>query len=587
MLHAVLAAVILSAPAPKLVTGNGHGFAVYDAARAAVSRFYPHPYRFRRAGVTTPSLIRTLEWDATRGAASYLDQSHVLTVDGRAAYLMPFGLERAALVATCDAARPLKVEWQHPALEPVPVGEKAWQVRFANQRESLLVRALDGEPRFGSALAGASGWAFVALAPEDEPHAVVAQVDRWQAGARPARLAAREAAELERWRARAPAGLSDVERRVWRQSESVLRMAQVREAGPARGLVLASLPDGEWFIPWVRDMAYAVVALTRMGHPSEARLGISAWMNARPVGVERKHVRDQDYQVSLVRYFGDGSEECDTSGEARPNVELDDWGLALWAMADYVERTKDTGWLAERNYRGTMYSAARDHVFRTLAACLDPAGDGLVVTRDTGLWEQNDEPYQHYASSTLAAVAGVRGFAKLARAAGDAPAAAEADRLVPKLVEGFRRTFVKDGIMIGRADGAPRNRIDGALLNALDFDVVPAPDLFARMESLVTASGGYRRVNGTTDYEAQEFVFIDVTFARMLQKSGDRARAEKLIARLTGRVAATHGLVPEMYLSRPSDAEGYEGAVDDPAGSMPMAGYGAAVLMMYWLERAW
>ena len=55
----------------------------------------------------------------------------------------------------------------------------------------------------------------------------------------------------------------------------MLRMAQSREPNrPGRygnGLIIASLPDGVWFTPWVRDMAYATVALALMGHRDEAR----------------------------------------------------------------------------------------------------------------------------------------------------------------------------------------------------------------------------------------------------------------------------------------------------------------------------
>ena len=56
--------------------------------------------------------------------------------------------------------------------------------------------------------------------------------------------------------------LTDLERRLWRQSEAVLRMGQVREAYTAtrknNGMVLASLPPGEWHSGWVRDAMYEV-----------------------------------------------------------------------------------------------------------------------------------------------------------------------------------------------------------------------------------------------------------------------------------------------------------------------------------------
>src|SRR5205814_6127982 len=72
--------------------------------------------------------------------------------------------------------------------------------------------------------------------------------------------------------------------------------------------IVASLPDGLWFTPWVRDMAYAVLALIRMGHLGEARAALAAYFNARPTGVMRRETADADYQISVVRYFGRSEE---------------------------------------------------------------------------------------------------------------------------------------------------------------------------------------------------------------------------------------------------------------------------------------
>ena len=59
-------------------------------------------------------------------------------------------------------------------------------------------------------------------------------------------------------------------------------------------------------MPWVRDMAYAVSALARMGHRDEARAAILAYFNAHPAGKLKQETGGLDYQVSVVRYFGDG-----------------------------------------------------------------------------------------------------------------------------------------------------------------------------------------------------------------------------------------------------------------------------------------
>ncbi len=67
--------------------------------------------------------------------------------------------------------------------------------------------------------------------------------------------------------------------------------------------------------PWVRDMAYATSALIQMGHRQEARWAVEAYLNARPIGKMQNQVGGKPYQVSVVRYFGDGSEEPFFTGE--------------------------------------------------------------------------------------------------------------------------------------------------------------------------------------------------------------------------------------------------------------------------------
>ncbi|MCC7536931.1 MAG: hypothetical protein IT379_11995, partial [Deltaproteobacteria bacterium] len=109
---------------------------------------------------------------------------------------------------------------------------------------------------------------LVTLAPSDAATA-------WIAGRGPEAIVLDELAAWESWRVAPPADLSDAERLVWRQSESVLRMGQVREEGRGHGAILAALPPGVWWIAWVRDMSYATAALARMGHAAEAAAAVA------------------------------------------------------------------------------------------------------------------------------------------------------------------------------------------------------------------------------------------------------------------------------------------------------------------------
>ena len=79
-------------------------------------------------------------------------------------------------------------------------------------------------------------------------------------------------AEWEAWRKpTAPSQLSAKELKLWRQSEAVLRMGQVREYPRKNdGMVLAALPIGEWHTGWVRDATYAIYAYAMTGHTDEA-----------------------------------------------------------------------------------------------------------------------------------------------------------------------------------------------------------------------------------------------------------------------------------------------------------------------------
>ena len=178
-------------------------------------------------------------------------------------------------------------------------------------------------------------------------------------------MAEREIAELERWRVKPAVRFKgEAERHLWRQSEVMLRIAQSREPNRAgrhgNGLIVASLPDGVWFTPWVRDMAWATVALARMGHRDEARAALLAYFNAQPTGKMRAETNGADYQISVVRYFGDGAEEPFFTMEGSTNIEFDDWGEALWVLGEYLRKYDDAALLTTRTYRGRLYESARD-----------------------------------------------------------------------------------------------------------------------------------------------------------------------------------------------------------------------------------
>jgi hypothetical protein len=623
----VALAPCLRAQSTSLVTGNGFGFAVVSQS-AAVTKFYAHPYSFTAPdpndplseGLPTTNFIRSLAWGSAPAAgasASYIDDSHVIhahTSTGEGIVFMPFGFPQPALIvnwqpaAGSSPASGWTVAWTHPVRAERALrlaGTAADLLQFDGIDDSLLLIPLaprKGEVASGeNILAGSPSWALVSLEPGADPEKILRAFTQWRAGFAAPGLAAREMAELERWRVPPTVRFaSDAERHLWRQSEVMLRIAQSREPNrPGRysnGLIVASLPDGLWFTPWVRDMAWASVAFARMGHAAEARAALLAYCNARPTGKMRAETAGADYQISVVRYFGDGSEEPFFTEEGSTNIEFDDWGEALWVLGAYLRQTHDTALLRTATFRGPLYESARDFIVKPLLANLETYGPGEIVAADTSIWEERQKDKKHFAFSTAMAIVGLRNFAEVARLAGDEPARADALRHIDLLQKGFDAAFIRDGQLHGTLEPGVKNDIDGALLAIVNFGVVTDPAIVRntveRMELLQVASGGYRRVRSTyTDpkifeywYERQEFLFVDFSLAEVDRRLGDVAASDAMLRRIVGKAAADHDLIPEMYVALPCAL--FPGNIGDPTGALPMVGYGAGEYILSLLDRA-
>ena len=629
-LAAAICACLLSslqAAASHLVTGNGFGFAVVSPETTTVTKFYAHPYSFLRPdpknplgeGVETANFIKVIGWGdgaAQNASADYEEDSHVIHArshDGEGFIFMPFGLRQAALVISWEPGSTntrqggLHVEWSHPVRSQRAVrvfGTEMQLLKFDDVQESLLLIPLGPErnqlARPQQVLTTRLSWALVSVEGDSEMEQTARDFNRWRAGLAPQALAKREIAELERWRIKPSAHfVSETERHLWRQSEVLLRIAQSREPNrPGRnnnGLIVASLPDGVWVTPWVRDMAYATLALARMGHRNEARAALLAYFNAQPTGKMRDETRGSDYQISVVRYFGDGSEEPFFTMEGSANVEFDDWGLALWVLGDYLRQYDDSALLRIPTYRGRLYESARDYVAKPLLANLEKYDDGLIVTADTSIWEEHQKDKKHFAFSTAAAIVGLRNFAEMARRAGDEATRTEILNQVALLEKGFAAAFIRGGKLRGTLEEGVKNDIDGALLAVINFGIITDPavvrNTVERMELLKVDSGGYRRVRSTyTDpaifeywYEKQEFLFVDFSLAELYRRLGRNAEAAAILKRIVDKAAADHNIIPEMYVA--VSCRLFPGEVGDPTGALPMVGYGAGEYILHVLQR--
>jgi hypothetical protein len=615
------------AVATNLVTGNGFGFAVVSPETATLIKFYAHPYSFSRPdpqhqfseGVETANFIQTLHFPCRGGhndaSVEYDQDSHVIGVRcsaGTGTVVMPFGLAQAALIVSWEPSAAtrqddLQVEWSRPVQSRRTVRTRGGPfevLTFDGIEESLVLIPLvpgRAEPmQAPQDLAGSSAWALISVDSGGDAGQVADAFNRWRGARAPQALAAREIAALERWRVAAPPTISERELHLWRQSEVMLRMAQSREPNhPGRygnGLIVASLPDGVWFTPWVRDMTWSAMALTRMGHRVEARAAVLAYFNARPTGKMRAEVKGADYQVSVVRYFGDGSEEPFFTMEGSPNIELDDWGEVLWLLGEYVHKYHDAALLSERTYCGSLYQCARDLVLKPLVANLEQYDGGLIVDEDTSIWEEHQKDKKHFAFSTGMAIVGLKRFAGVAQVAGDDVTRREILDTVALLQTGFVAAFIRGGMLHGTLEEGVKNDIDGALLAIIHLGAVTDPAIVRntveRMALLKVASGGYRRVRSIyTDptifeywYERQEFLFVDFSLAEIDRQLGRNAEAAVMMQRIVDNAAADHNIIPEMYVAVPCTL--FPGTIGDPTGARPMVGYGAGAYILDVLDRA-
>jgi GH15 family glucan-1,4-alpha-glucosidase len=635
LLTSLICAVLLkclSAHASHLVTGNGFGFAVVSPEEAKVTKFYAHPYSFGRPdtqnplseGIETANFIQSIVWSGKLGqtspahsaSAAYEEDSQVIHArsgDGEGFVFMPFGLRQTALIVSWDPASAdaraggLSVEWNRPVTSQRDVrvsGTEVHLLKFDGIEECLLLIPLSAK-RGGSsqprqALSGSLAWALVSIENESQLSQAASEFNAWRGGLAPRELVKREIAEMERWRVK-PAVIfaNEKERQLWRQSEVMLRMAQSREPNrPGRnnnGLIVAALPDGVYFTPWVRDMACALVAFVRMGHKDEARAGLLAYFNAQPTGKMRAETAGADYQISVVRYFGDGSEEPFFTQEGATNIEFDDWGLALWVLGEYERKFDDAALLKVATYRGPLYESARDYVVRPLIENLEAYDGGLIVAADTSIWEEHQKDKRHFAWSTAMAIVGLNAFAEAARQAGDEAARSDALKQASQLQKGFNAAFIRGGKLYGTLEEGAKNDIDGALLAIIDLGVVTDPaivrDTVERMALLKVASGGYKRVRGNyTDpaifeywYEKEEFLFVDFSLAEVYRRQGRDAEAAFILQRIVDRSSADNNIIPEMYVAVPCAL--FPGKIGDATGALPMVGYGAGEYILHLLQR--
>lgn len=436
---------------------------------------------------------------------------------------------------------------------------------------------------------GAERWFGVAFAyhPFGDDRALSAALEGWAGSLGPTELLAREQAGWAAWSAKTvePAGLSADERAVFHQQLAVLRMAQVREPNDPtsdyrpHGQLLASLPPGGWNITWVRDASVAIRALARAGHLEEAGDALAFFLNAQPgnylccdrgggpyVGAP--------YQISVCRYYGKGAEESDENADG-PNLEWDGFGMFLDALDSY-ERAGGEPSLVEA--RWAVVSEKIGDVLESLVE-----GGGLLRA-DSSIWESHWENggRQHWAWSNIYGVVGLRAAAALAERHGRSEAALRYRRAAENLAKAFAGQLVEaNSFLRGRADPTDKPE-DASVVEAFLRAVLPGdgPVAVATLRRLtdalkVPAGHGFRRNLGPSEYDAREWIFVDLLMAGALRRVGRAAEADALLSWVTAQARANYDLIPENF--DPTTA--------DYAGAVPMVGFGAGAYVRALFER--
>jgi len=292
-------------------------------------------------------------------------------------------------------------------------------------------------------------------------------------------------------------------------------------------------------------------------------------------------------------------------------VELDDFGLFLWAYGEYARAWPDDPWIDE------TLPTVLEGVADPLVALIEANG---MLTADSSIWERHwDECFpngaKHFSYSSVMAVEGLRTAADLS---GDPAYDAAADQirgglLNPKGGPVFFQIFDQEVCPV--LASAPEEvckycgPYDASVIEAVNHGVYGPDSSMAKgtmrafLENLQMGNGspGFLRNDdgsGTTNpypwYDDQEWVVIDLRMASAMAVMGSAlgdatltANAETLVDWVTVQARANADLIAELYSDGTYTGEddhdhtnigadaGYE-----YQGSVPMCGFGPGAYIL-------
>lgn len=487
----------------------------------------------------------------------------------------------------------------------------------------------------GDIAAGAEKWTGIAFAHHGDPFAkaeVQAWLDTYVAGADAKQLVDKEIAAWNAFQqgVKVPAGTPAADEDLARQSAVMLRMGQVQETktflrdkriddgtprytrmgtvlgGPpavlpatvehrGKGAVLASLPPGEWTYAWIRDGAYAVSAMSVLGLNNEARDALKFYLEADAGRFQSWNELNSyampPYQISLVRYLGFGIEETDFNGFG-PNLEFDGFGLFLWALRNYEDLSGD------KTLADAYWPVISNKVADVLVGLIDP--DTGLIKKDSSIWETHwNGRERHWAYTSITAARGLCDAAVLAERIGDSTRAvlykakgmairsAIAEKLTDSsgalaanmeelgLGEGYWDAAVVEGIAMGLFD--PKGKIAQATIAGLDANVKTGAGVgWSRNDDFKDHGGKEDLSPWGGEYDSAEWVVTDLRGAVAVDRMGDAARADKVIAWIR----------EQSLLNYMAVAETYEENTGVYKFNAPMLGFGAGAYVLALAQKA-
>ncbi|MCC6527814.1 MAG: glycosyl hydrolase [Polyangiaceae bacterium] len=362
-----------------------------------------------------------------------------------------------------------------------------------------------------------------------------------------------------------------------------------------RGAVVASLPPGEWSVAWSRDGAYAASAMAAAGLYPEARAALEFYLGAESGRFqgwsELAGYGLPKYLVSLTRYYGFGVEETDFNAFG-PNLELDGFGLYLWALRNYERASGDTTLVDQ------AWSRIAAEVADPLVAVVDPA-TGLVRP-DSSIWETHWNGRQRsYTYTDITAVRGLCDAAALAERVGDTARAAsyrtaalalrtavaerltDADGALASNAEelaagsGYWDAAVIEGVAMGLFD--PAGRIAQATLGGLDAHLAaPAGAGWSRNDDRTDHGGAADLSPWGSEYDSAEWVITDLRGSVAFFLAGDAVRSDRLTNWVRDQALGN-------YLEF---AETFDEGTGTYKFNAPMIGFGAGAYILAHAARA-